>query len=337
MKKGQYRGRFAPSPTGALHLGNARTFLIAWLRCRSRGGRMLMRMEDLDHPRVKPETVRQAYDDLRWLGLDWDEPEPGSADAVSSGAYVQSQRLNLYREAFVRLREEGWLYPCFCTRRDIENAQSAPHAGEEMRYPGTCRPRDGSRREGRGGDDQPEGKVPAWRFRVPAEGEGASSETAFDDGFYGSHVSRVVEWSGDFVVGRGEDAPSYQLAVVVDDAAMGITEVVRADDLLLSTHRQLWLYRALGLTPPMFLHVPLVVGPDGRRLAKRHGDTRISEIRRAGASSEAVVGWLASTCGWAEPGEAVAARDLISRFDLTTIPKEPVVVDSVVRKLLGLG
>lgn len=293
---------------------------------------MLMRMEDLDHPRVKPETVRQAYDDLRWLGLDWDEPEPGSAEDVSLGAYVQSQRLTFYREAFGRLREEGWVYPCFCTRKDIENAQSAPHAGEEMRYPGTCRSREELSTE-----DRAEAKIPAWRFRVSDEADGTSPETEFVDGFVGRHTSRISEWSGDFVIGRGEDAPSYQLAVVVDDAAMGITEVVRADDLLLSTHRQLWLYKAMGLTPPSFLHVPLVVGPDGRRLAKRHGDTRISEIRRAGVSPEAVVGWLAETCGWAEPNEAVTARDLIGRFTLATIPKVPVVVDNLVRKLLGLG
>ncbi len=329
-------GRFAPSPTGALHLGNARTFLIAWLRCRSQGGRMLMRMEDLDHPRVKPETVGQVYEDLRWLGLDWDEPVDESGNLA---AYVQSERLEYYRQAFNELKGKGLLYPCRCSRKDIEESQSAPHERgtgrltaeeqKELYYPGFCREK--SIEQPDNPADCSDEKAPAWRFRVDP------GTTRFDDVFCGVCESDVSVWSGDFVVARNLSAPSYQLAVVVDDAAMGVTEVVRADDLLLSTHRQLKLYKSLVLNPPAFLHVPLVVGTDGRRLAKRHGDTRISEIRRCGTSPESVIGWLAYTCGWCEFGAQISAKELIRQFRLDTISIEPYVVGASDLRLLGLA
>ncbi len=335
-----YRTRLAPAPTGALHLGNARTFLITWLRCRSRDGRLVLRMEDLDHPKVKPGAAQQAYEDLRWLGLDWDEgPQAGSrADAPPAQGpdpYVQSERGPLYQEAFRRLQAFGRVYPCSCTRRDIQAAQSAPHANDEMRYPGTCRP---AARSGR--LPAPDATVRAWRMRVDDE-----RETTFDDRFHGPQRSRVADWSGDFVIakatpdetGRPLPMASYQLAVVVDDHAMGITEVVRGDDLLASTHRQLVLYEALGWTPPAFLHVPLVVGPDGRRLAKRHGDTRIASLRAAGVPPERVVGWLAHTCGWAAWGEACWPTDVLQRFNLDSLPQEAIVVDARVRAYLGVA
>ncbi len=313
---GDYVGRLAPSPTGALHLGNARTFLIAWSRCRSFGGTLVMRMEDLDHPKVKPETIDEAYEDLRWLGLDWDE-----------GPHVQSRFSDRHREAFERLRRLERIYPCVCTRADVEAAQSAPHAGEELRYPNTCRDRfrDATHAEEEGG------RIPAWRFRAPL------GESHFVDRFCGLQTADLHVFSGDFVVARSAGKPAYQLAVAVDDAAMGITEVVRAQDLLPSTHRQLALYDALGLHPPAFLHVPLVVGSDGRRLAKRHGDTRIRALREAGTPPERVVGWLASTCGWVEPGTACMPRKLLPKFSVNAIPPTQVVVDREVLRDLGVG
>lgn len=316
-----YLTRLAPSPTGALHLGNARTFLATWLRARSLNGRIVLRMEDLDHPRVKPWAAQQAYDDLAWLGLDWDEGPPEAKAAqvgqnrASTTSYVQSERTELYDAAFDRLRAAGRIYPCTCTRADIEAAQSAPHEGEDLVYPGTCHERYASADAARADC----GRAPAWRFRMPRK------LSFFLDGFCG--MQRAALWEmGDFVVMKGGGEASYQLAVVVDDTAMGVTEVIRADDLLSSTHRQLALQTALGLPPPGVLHLPLVVGPDGRRLAKRHGDTRISHLRKAGLTPERVVGWLAHTCGWAEEGEELAARDLLPRFDLNAIPREPVVL-----------
>ena len=309
-----YVGRLAPSPTGALHLGNARTFLIAWLRCRAAGGRMLMRMEDLDHPRRKAGAAELAAEDLRWLGLDWEEgPDVGGPNAP----YVQSERVERYLEAFDRLVAAGSVYPCTCTRKDVESAQSAPHPGEEMSYPGTCRDRYASLAEAQAvAGDRPV----AWRFRV------ADDETAFIDHFRGEERSRLAGGSGDFVVARGR-SPGYQLAVIVDDAAMGVTEVVRADDLVPSTHRQLVLFRALRLAPPEFLHVPLVIGADGRRLAKRHGDTRVATYREAGVAPEELVGWLAATCRLARPGERCTPSQLLEGFTLERIPRHPVVVD----------
>ena len=297
-----YVGRLAPSPTGALHLGNVRTFMIAWLRARSLGGRLVMRMEDLDHPKDKPGAAAAAIEDLRWLGFDWD------------AEYVQSERKALYREALESLVSKGLAYPCVCTRRDVESAQSAPHAGEQLHYPGTCRNRFAGWREAYAFA----GRAPCWRFRVePGE------TVAFDDVFAGRFEQRVAEKLGDFPLARDEFGAGYTLAVVVDDAAMGVTEVVRGDDLMAATPAQILIQRALGLPTPGYCHVPLVVGPDGRRLAKRHGDTRIASYREAGLSPDRIIGMLAASCGWAEKGEELSLASLLPRFTLKTIPKEP--------------
>ncbi len=296
-------GRLAPSPTGAQHVGNARTYLIAWLSARSRGGRVVLRIEDIDSPRVKPGAAEQALDDLRWLGLNWDG-EP----------LVQTQRLAVYEEALRRLQERELVYPCTCTRADVERAASAPHADHEgPTYPGTCSGRQVADAAALG--DRPF----AWRFRV-------SQSPAFTDGYRGPTQIDLRQMGGDFVVWKSAGTPAYQLAVVVDDAAQGVTEVVRGDDLVPSTPRQLLLYEALGLSPPTFVHVPLVVGPDGRRLAKRHGDTRLRALRDTGMRPEALVGLLAWSCGWLEQPEPVAVRDLLSLFRMATIPKEPFVL-----------
>ena len=303
-----YVGRLAPSPTGALHLGNVRTFMIAWLRARSLGGRIIMRMEDLDHPKDKPGAAAAAIEDLRWLGFDWDDE------------YVQSERKALYREALEKLVGKGLVYPCVCTRKDVESAQSAPHAGEQLHYPGTCRGRFATWHEA----FDFSGRAPCWRFRV---GEGEQVE--FDDAFAGRFSERVAERLGDFPIARDEFGAGYTLAVVVDDAAMGVTEVIRGDDLLAATPAQILMQRTLGLPTPAYCHVPLVVGADGRRLAKRHGDTRISSYREAGVAPERVIGALAASCGWIGKGESVSLKSLLPRFSLDTIPRAPCCVSAL--------
>jgi glutamyl-tRNA synthetase len=304
--------RLAPSPTGAQHLGNARTYLIAWLMARQCGGGVILRIEDIDSPRVKPGAVEQALADLRWLGLDWD-----------AGPIVQTHRLPLYEAALERLLARELVYPCTCTRSDVEQAASAPHPeGAEVVYPGTCSSR-------RAADAAAlAGRPFAWRLRV-------ADVPAFDDLFRGPVRLTRGDFGGDFVVWKSQGAPAYQLAVTVDDADNGVTHVVRGDDLVTSTPRQLLLYRALGLAPPVFAHVPLVVGPDGRRLAKRHGDTRLSAIRAAGVPAEQVVSLLAWSCGWLPGPSRMTAADLIPRFRLDAIPPRPFVVTPGL--LAGIG
>jgi glutamyl-tRNA synthetase len=296
-------GRLAPSPTGAQHVGNARTYLIAWLSARSRGGSVVLRIEDIDSPRVKAGAAEQAVDELRWLGLDWDGER-----------VVQTQRLGLYEAALHRLQTQEMVYPCTCTRGDIERAASAPHLEHEGPvYPGTCAWR-------RAEAGTLAGRPHAWRFRV------GEVSPAFVDDVRGPTQVDLRQVGGDFVVWKSAGTPVYQLAVVVDDAAQGVTEVVRGDDLVPSTPRQLLLYRALGLRAPSFAHVPLVVGPDGRRLAKRHGDSRLSALRAAGLSAESLVGLLAWSCGWIDRIAPVSARELLPQFRLDTIPPHPFVL-----------
>lgn len=308
------RGRLAPSPTGAQHVGNARTYLIAWLSARSRGGEVALRIEDIDSPRIKPGAAEQALEDLRWLGLDWDG-EP----------VVQTERLPLYEAALEKLKQQELVYPCTCTRSDIVSAASAPHAGQEgPTYPGTCSHRSAADAKALTAAGTPF----AWRFRV-------AESPAFIDGFLGEVRIDLKEVGGDFVVWKSAGAPAYQLAVVVDDAAMGVTEVIRGNDLVPSTPRQLLLYRALGHMPPRFAHVPLVVGEDGRRLAKRHGDTRLSTLRDAGVKPEAIVGLMAWSCGWLEEPRPVAPRELLPRFRLDAIPQRPLVLTAELFRILG--
>jgi glutamyl-tRNA synthetase len=307
-------GRLAPSPTGAQHVGNARTYLIAWLSARARGGRVVLRVEDIDSPRVKPGVAEGLLEDLRWLGLDWDE-----------GPVVQTQRLPLYEAALHTLQGQELVYPCTCTRSDVERAASAPHQEHEGPvYPGTCAGRRAAEAASLAG------RPYAWRFRLPP---GAVS---FVDGFRGPTRIDLHEVGGDFVVWKAAGTPAYQLAVVVDDAAQGVTEVVRGDDLVPSTPRQLLLYEALALRPPGFVHVPLVVGPDGRRLAKRHGDTRLAALRAAGVTPERLLGLLAWSCGWLDRAEPVAARDLVPLFRLEMMPRAPfVLTPELVRTVLS--
>ncbi len=304
----RYVGRLAPSPTGALHLGNVRTFMIAYLRARAVGGRVIFRMEDLDHPKDKPGAAEEVIRDLRWLGFEWDE------------AYTQSQRVSHYRAALDVLKRQNLVYPCVCSRKDVEAAQSAPHTGEQLYYPGTCRDRfsDWSAAEAF------LGRPPCWRFRVAAE-----TVVSFTDVFAGDFRQAVATTLGDFPLARHPAGAGYTLAAVVDDFLMGVTEVVRGDDLLPATPAQILLRRALGYNDPLaYCHVPLVVGADGRRLAKRHGDTRIAAYRAAGLKPEQILGRLAHTCGWCEAEESMTLQSLIPRFNLSTIPKEPLCLKS---------
>jgi glutamyl-tRNA synthetase len=301
-------GRLAPSPTGGLHLGNARTFLIAWLCARKAGGRVVLRIEDIDASRVRPGAAEGAMADLRWLGLDWDEgPDLGGPDAP----YVQSERFPLYEASLGRLKAREMAYPCTCTRADIERAASAPHVGEEGPvYPGTCAGRSAEDAEALG--DRPF----AWRFRVPP------GPVEWDDLFRGPSGLDPSRIGGDFVVGRSSGVPSYQLAVVHDDAAMGITQVIRGDDLVPSTPRQILLFRALGWDPPAFGHVPLAVGPQGARLAKRDQSIKLATLREDGVDPRRVVGLLAGSLGGSETVVASSPRDWIDRFDPVQLPRD---------------
>jgi len=269
-----------------------------------------MRVEDLDGPRVRSGLEARILDELRWLGLDWDEgPDKGGP----LGPYRQSERSGRYAAALDRLRAAGLAYPCFCSRAEIAQASQAPHASDEgPRYPGTCRDLPPEERAARAVR-----RPPAWRFRVP---EGPVS---FQDGVHGPCSFDVAATVGDFVVARADGVASYQLAVAIDDAAMGITDVVRGDDLLPSTSRQILLYQALGLPVPRFAHVPLVVGEDGERLAKRHGALSLGELRERGAEPATVVGMLAAISGLAPPEARVRPAELVRGFSLDAIPRGP--------------
>jgi glutamyl-tRNA synthetase len=263
-----YRGRLAPTPTGYLHLGHARTFWTAQERARTNGGTLILRNDDLDRARCKPEFVGGMLEDLKWFGLEWAEgPDIGGA----LGPYNQSERFSFYRAALETLCQARLVYPCYCSRRDIQSALQAPHAAddEEPIYPGTCRRK-----------TEVEGAKFSWRFRVP-DGEAIT----FADGNLGETKFVVGKDFGDFVVWRNDDAPAYQLACVVDDAAMEITEVVRGEDLLLSTARQILLYRALGLKAPAFFHCPLMLDENGQRLSKRSEGLSLRYLRERGTGA----------------------------------------------------
>jgi glutamyl-tRNA synthetase len=282
-----YRGRLAPSPTGLLHLGHARTFWTGARRAAERGGQLIFRNEDLDSPRCRPEFVQAMMEDLRWLGIEWAEgPDCGGP----LGPYTQSECGKHYREAWRKLRDSGMIYPCACSRKDVAQAAGAPNDDDEPVYPGRCRPPVFGTarlrpRETAEGTVSPcsEPKGMNWRFCVP-EGE----EICFIDLHLGEQRMMAGRDFGDFIVWRRDDVPAYQLAVVVDDAAMRITEVVRGADLLKSTARQILLFRALGLAAPDYYHCDLVRDAAGVRLAKRHDSLSIRKLRESGWTAEQV-------------------------------------------------
>ncbi len=295
-------GRLAPSPTGRLHVGHARSFLIAWWHARSRGGRVLLRIEDLDAARSKPELVDLALRDLEWLGLDWDgEPVRQSADTSALAEAVED------------LLARGLAYPCVCSRKEIL-AASAPHAGDdETAYPGTCRGRFTTRAEA----EDETGRAAGVRFRVPP------GERTVVDGFAGVRSFDVAAEAGDFLLARRDGVFAYQLAVAVDDARQGVTEVLRGDDLFPSAARQALLQQALGLPSPRWFHVPLVVGDDGERLAKRRADLALESLREAGVDPRSLVAWIARSCGTPVEGPATAA-ELLDVFALERVPRATV-------------
>lgn len=297
-------GRFAPSPSGPLHLGNLRTALLAWLFARSAGSAFLVRVEDLDRERSRAEHERRQLSDLRAIGVDWD-----------GGPVRQSERTESYRDALRRLEHGGRVYPCWCTRAEIRAAARAPHGpAPEGAYPGTCRRLTAAQRAER---ERDAGRPPSLRLDAGTETVG------FEDRLHG----RVEGAVDDLVLWRWDGTPSYNLAVVVDDADQGVAEVVRGDDLLDSTPRQLLLGRLLGLPDPAHAHVPLVLGPDGARLAKRHGAVTLADRAALEATPADAVAWMARSLGLADPGERVRAADLVDRFEAAALPREPTILE----------
>ena len=312
-------GRLAPSPTGALHLGNARSFLLAWLSVRQQNGKILLRIEDIDSPRVKPWAREQTLTDLKWLGLDWDW---GPDVSVPHTSYIQTERLERYRLVLEQLASEGAIYPCFCSRREVNEAASAPHETSEPQaqllegsiYPGTCRDLKRSTASASAASNEF-----AWRWRFD------EGELTWVDAALGKQSANPRRQLGDFVIGKSDGTPAYQLAVVVDDFDMGVTEIVRGSDLVPSTYRQLAILQHLGWRAPKYCHVPLMVGPDGRRLAKRHGDTRLSHFRELGFQPQDLVGYLAWTLGLQTLPDPIEAQELIGTLDWRKVTASPTV------------
>ena len=290
-------GRFAPTPSGRMHLGNVFSALMAWASVRSQNGSLILRIEDLDIRAHNPQYTSLLLDDLQWLGLTWDR-----------GPFFQSKRTELYQDALLKLKQQKLLYPCFCSRADLHAAQ-APHASDGTYvYAGTCRNLSQSERK-----ELSSHKIPATRIHVP------NKIYAFEDKVYGSTSQNLAESCGDFIVQRADGVFAYQLAVVVDDADMGITEVVRGSDLLSSTPRQLYLQDVLGLSHLTYAHLPLLVAPDGRRLSKRNHDLDLGVLRSQGKTPEEILGFLAYCVGLTEENEPLSAVQIANRFSWETL------------------
>jgi len=297
------RGRYAPSPTGDLHMGNLRTALLAWLFARCADGQFVLRIEDLDRPRVHPGATERMLYDLRWLGLDWDEgPDIGGPYAP----YTQSERQEIYASYLQRLADKGLIYPCYCSRAEIARAASAPQGDEGPRYPGTCRNLTQAQRRQYEADK----RRPSLRFRVDDE-----RIVSFTDLLAGPLEQQVHQTIGDFIVCRSDGLFAYQFAVVVDDALMRINQVVRGADLLQSTPRQVLLYEALEYQVPTFAHVPLLLDEHGKRFSKRIQSAGLEPLRAARATPAQVVGLLAADCGLVEKGEQLTASELAQQYN----------------------
>ncbi len=309
MEKKQVVGRFAPSPSGRMHLGNACASLLAWLSARSKGGRIVLRLENLDPERCKPAYSEQLEEDLRWLGLDWD-----CGGLEDTPDYQQNNCTAIYAAALERLEGLGLLYPCFCSRGEL-HAASAPHRSDGvLLYAGTCRGlTEVERRE------RAMLRRPSIRIRVPEE------VVAFVDGNLGPCREVLSEDCGDFILRRSDGVHAYQLAVVVDDARMGVTEVVRGSDLLDSTPRQIWLQRQLGLPTPEYYHIPLLLAPDGRRLSKRDRDLDFGQLRER-FTPQQLVGGLACLLGLTERAEPITPAELVDSFTWDRVKKQDIVL-----------
>ena len=302
-------GRFAPSPSGRIHLGNILCCLLAWLSARQKDGRVLLRIEDLDTARCPRRYSEQMLEDLHWLGLDWDE---GPEVSGPQEPYYQSERTAFYEAALEQLRQQDLIYPCFCTRAEL-HAASAPHREDgQVLYAGTCRNLTAEQIA-----EKSLGRAPAMRLRVPEE------VWSFTDGHMGHYSENLARDCGDFLLRRSDGMFAYQLAVVLDDAAMGVTEVVRGSDLLDSTPRQLYLYSLLGLKAPSFIHFPLLLTADGRRLSKRNADAGLDDLRPR-YSPEEILGKLAYLAGFNPDMTPKSARQLLADFDWDLVPREDI-------------
>lgn len=304
-------GRFAPSPSGRMHLGNAFSALLAWLSARSAGGELVLRLEDLDPARCKPAYCAQVEEDFRWLGLNWDRGGSQGGDA-----YYQSRRSELYQQYLDILKRKGLLYPCFCSRNEL-HAASAPHRSDGvLLYGGTCRNLTEAQRRAKA-----KLRSPAVRVQVPEE------IVTFTDGVMGEVSQNLARECGDFILRRSDGVFAYQLAVVVDDALMGVNQVVRGVDLLDSTPRQLWLQRQWGFDAPDYYHVPLLYGADGHRLSKRQRDVDLGAIRADGTKPEEVIGRLACWAGLLDRPEPVSAAELVPGFSWEKVQKGNIIVE----------
>ncbi len=297
-------GRFAPTPSGRMHLGNILCSLLAWLSVKSRGGKIILRVEDLDTERSSWDYQRQIEEDLLWLGLYWDQ---GGVEA-DDHRYCQSRRTDLYLDYFARLQEQGLIYPCFCSRAEL-HAASAPHRSDgRFLYTGTCRSLTAEEIA-----EKRKHRAPAARIRVPDE------TITFTDLHYGRYTENLSEECGDFVVRRADGVFAYQLAVALDDALMGVTEVVRGNDLLSSSPRQIWLHRLFGFPPPQYGHIPLLTDYSGRRLSKRDGDLDLTRLRQRYRPDE-ILGMLAFAAGLIPEYAPMTAEQLLPYFDWKKIP-----------------
>ena len=312
------RGRLAPSPTGFLHLGNAWAFFLAWLGARSRAGELVLRMEDIDPVRSRPEYATAIMQDLAWLGLDWDDE-----------VYTQSQRLDLYEQALAGLAAQGLVYPCYCTRKELRDLASAPHlnspAGEAARngvgdlgapYSGACR----NLTETKRAELESQGRKPCLRLHYPAR------DVVFTDLVLGDCVFKGEDSGGDFALRRSDGVWAYQLAVSVDDVALGITQVVRGCDILASTPRQLYLLDLLGGKTPEYAHVPLLLDREGERLAKRHNSLRLATLRENGILADQVIGWLAWLAGLHDSPRPAKPLEFLANFSFNSIPTENILL-----------
>jgi len=312
------RGRLAPSPTGNLHLGNAFAFLMAWLDVRSQHGTLLLRMEDIDPARSRPDFAVSVVEDLRWLGLDWDE---GPDRSGPTGPYVQSERFGQYDALLRDFEQRGLIYPCYCTRKELRTLASAPHVGDEgAPYPGTCRNLEAGKRA----KLEAEGRRASLRINTDLAQAvlGSPGDTVdFHDFVLGPQKIDLRDCGGDFALRRSDGVFAYQLAVAADDAAMGITHVVRGEDLLLSTPRQILLFRLMDRTLPLYAHVPLLHDATGERLAKRHKALELASLRKAGVSPEAVIGYLGFLAGCLDRPQKASPRELLAGFQFAKLTK----------------
>lgn len=299
-------GRFAPTPSGYTHFGNLFCYLLSWLSAKQQGGKIVLRIEDLDTQRTSDALARSAMEDLTWLGLVWDKgPEGGAPDE-----YYQSRRTPIYETYFEKLKEMGYIYPCYCSRTDVKLA-NAPHTSDGRTvYPGTCRSLTPSQRSA-------QTRRPAWRLRVPEK------TVAFEDGVQGLYSQELSTQCGDFPVRRADDVFCYQLAVVVDDGLMGVTEVVRARDLLSSTPQQIYLYSLLGMQAPQFYHIPTVLDANGNRLAKRDGSAGLMQMRGK-YTREEILGKLAFLAGQQPAPTPCTLDSLVEKFSWKNVPKEDI-------------